>query len=77
MNTEILNLGGYEFFVYSAFLFTFLICSYLFFKTKKELKALEKLFYKDLIKISEIEAREIEEKKLNKELISTSPKFIH
>tara|TARA_B100001996_G_scaffold55977_1_gene39658 strand:+ start:224 stop:442 length:219 start_codon:yes stop_codon:yes gene_type:complete len=40
--------NGYAIFVCSAFLFTFLCCTYLFIKTKKELKKQEQLFSREL-----------------------------
>ena len=47
MNLEILILGGYGQFVWPAFIFTFVICFYLYLKTKKELQKQEKLFLKE------------------------------
>ena len=44
MALEILILGGYGQFVWPAFIFTFVICFYLYSKTKKELQKQEKLF---------------------------------
>ena len=47
MNLNLFILGGYGQFVWPAFIFTFLICFYLYLKTKKELKKQEKLFLKE------------------------------
>ena len=47
MNLELLILGGYGQFVWPAFIFTFVICFYLYLKTKKELQKQEKLFLKE------------------------------
>ena len=44
MNLSLFILGGYGQFVWPAFIFTFLICFYLYLKTKKELQKQEKLF---------------------------------
>ena len=44
MNTELLTLGGYGQFVWSAFIFTFVCCLALYLKTKKELKKQEAVF---------------------------------
>ena len=44
MNLDLFILGGYGQFVWPAFIFTFVICFYLYLKTKKELKKQEKLF---------------------------------
>ena len=47
MNLNLLILGGYGQFVWPAFIFTFVICFYLYLKTKKELQKQEKLFLKE------------------------------
>jgi len=47
MNLELLILGGYGQFVWSAFIFTFIICFALYLKTKKEFKKQEKIFLKE------------------------------
>ena len=44
MNAELLILGGYGQFVWSAFIFTFVCCLALYLKTKKELKKQEAIF---------------------------------
>ena len=44
MNLDLFILGGYGQFVWPAFIFTFVICFYLYLKTKKELLRQEKLF---------------------------------
>ena len=47
MNLDLFILGGYGQFVWPAFIFTFVICFYLYLKTKKELQKQEKLFLKE------------------------------
>ena len=47
MNLDLFILGGYGQFVWPAFIFTFVICFYLYLKTKKELQTQEKLFLKE------------------------------
>tara|TARA_B110000263_G_C15242963_1_gene480297 strand:+ start:213 stop:437 length:225 start_codon:yes stop_codon:yes gene_type:complete len=44
MDLNFLLLGGYGAFVWPAFTFTFLVCFYLYKKTKQELKEQEKVF---------------------------------
>jgi|TARA_B110000438_G_scaffold303672_1_gene366405 heme exporter protein D len=44
MITELFVLNGYGLFVWSAFIFTFVSCSTLYLKTKKELKKQEAIF---------------------------------
>ena len=73
MNIEFLVLGGYGVFVWPAFIFTFVSCSLLYLKTKKEFKRQEKMF---LIVFKQIPVRNIklaEQKKLSKEVLSGSP----
>jgi len=55
MNLDFFILGGYEKFVWTAFIFTFTICLYLFIKTKKELKEQEKIFLSKFKKLHETE----------------------
>ena len=45
MNLELFILGGYGYFIWSAFIFTFLSCFFLYLKTKKELIKQEKIFF--------------------------------
>ena len=47
MSLNLFILGGYGQFVWPAFIFTFVICFYLYLKTKKELQKQEKLFLKE------------------------------
>ena len=47
MNLSLFILGGYGQFVWPAFIFTLVICFYLYLKTKKELQTQEKLFLKE------------------------------
>ena len=44
MNLNLFILGGYGQFVWPSFIFTLVICFYLYLKTKKELLRQEKLF---------------------------------
>ena len=57
MFIEFLTMGGYGQFVWSAFIFSFVSCFYLYLKTRFELKQQEKIY---LIEFKEIEARKIE-----------------
>ena len=50
MNMELLVLGGYGLFVWSAFIFTLASCFLLYAKTKKELKEQEKKFLPSLVR---------------------------
>ena len=75
MNLEHLILGGYGQFVWPAFIFTFVSCFLLYIKTKKELKRQEKMF---LIEFKQMPITKIEvakQKKLLKEVLSSSPTY--
>ena len=45
MNLELFNLGGYGYYIWPAFVFTFVSCFFLYSKTKKELIKQEKIFF--------------------------------
>ena len=47
MNFEIFLMDGYGVYVWSSFGFTFLVCLFLYIRTKKTLKKLEKDFIKE------------------------------
>jgi|TARA_B100001964_G_scaffold918_1_gene1049 heme exporter protein D len=75
MNIEFLVLGGYGGFVWSAFIFTFVICFMFYLKTKKEFKRQEKMF---LIEFKQIPVKKTEvskQKELSKEILSGSPVY--
>ena len=48
MITNILNMGGYGPFVWSAFIFTFVFCLFLYMKVKRDLRQHEKIFLNKL-----------------------------
>ena len=75
MNLDLFILGGYGQFVWPAFVFTFVICFYLYLKTKKELKKQEKKFLIEFkqIPVSEIEITE--QKELSEKILSGSPTY--
>ena len=75
INMELLLLGGYGQFVWTAFIFTFVSCFLLYLKTKKELKIQEKMF---LIEFKQTPISKIEvdkQKKLFKEVLSSSSTY--
>ena len=71
MNVELLILGGYGQFVWSAFIFTFVSCFFLYVKTKKEFQKQEKIFLKEF---KQMQTEKIETVK-GKEALSGSPIF--
>ena len=48
MITNILNIGGYGFFVWAAFIFTFVFCLFLYIKVKNDLTQHERKFLSKL-----------------------------
>jgi len=72
MNLEIFILGGYGQFVWPAFVFTFLSCSILYIKTKKELQKQEKMFLNEYGKLHTAKIKTAEKKKIAKEVLSDS-----
>ena len=57
MFIEFLTMGGYGQFVWSAFIFSFVSCFYLYLKTRFELNQQEKIYF---MEFKETEARKIE-----------------
>ena len=62
MNMELLILGGYGQFVWSAFIFTFVSCFVLYVKTKKEFKKQEKMFLKEFKQVQTEKIETVKEK---------------
>ena len=44
MVLDLIILDGYGYFVWPAFIFSFISCAFLYFKTKKEMQKQEKIF---------------------------------
>ena len=57
MIIKLITLGGYGQFISPAFIFTFASCSYLYFKTRAELKKQEKKFLKEIKQPHTIEVK--------------------
>ena len=71
MNLELLILGGYGQFVWSAFIFTFACCFALYVKTKKEFQKQEKMFLKEFKRAQTRKIETVQEK----EALSSYPVF--
>ncbi len=69
MNLDIFLMNGYGIYVWSSFLFTFLVCLFLFLKTKKTLKKLEKDFIKEAQNLSDEQLEDIKKQKVAKEIL--------
>ena len=75
MNLSLFILGGYGQFVWPAFIFTFLICFYLYLKTKKELRRQEKLFFSEFKQLQTIKIVVNSQKENTKKVLSGNSAF--
>ena len=75
MNLNLFILGGYGQFVWPAFIFTFVICFYLYLKTKKELQKQEKLFLKEFRQSQTAEIVKKKKKENTKKVLSGNSVF--
>ena len=64
---EIINLNGYGQFVWPAFIFTFLICFFLYLRTKKEFQKQEKMYINEFKQLQTVKT-----KKATREILSGS-----
>ena len=74
MNLEILFMNGYGIYVWSSFIFTFVVCLYFYLKTKKTLKKLEKDFIKETDTLSKIELENLKKQKVVREILVSHSK---
>ena len=66
---EIFLMNGYGVYVWSSFGFTFLVCLFLYIRTKKTLKKLEKDFIKEAQNLPEEQFEDIRKQKIAKEIL--------
>ena len=69
MNFEFLIMNGFGVYVWSAFAFTFIVCLFLYIRTRKTLKKLEKDFIKEANNLSEEQFEDIKKQKIAKEIL--------
>ena len=62
-------MNGYGIYVWSSFLFTFLICLFLFLKTKKSLIKLVKDFIKETQSLSYEQLEDLKKQKVAREIL--------
>ena len=74
MNLDIILMNGYGIYVWASFLLTFLVCLFLFLKTRKTLKKLETEFKDEANKLSEEQLKILKEKKVAQEILATQHK---
>ena len=75
MNLDLFILGGYGQFVWPAFIFTLVICFYLYLKTKKELRRQEKLFLNEFKQSQTIKIVVNSQKENTKKVLSGNSAF--
>ena len=69
MNFEIFTMNGYGAYVWSSFVFTFLVCLFLYLRTRKTLRKLEKDFIKEAHNLSQEQFEDIKKQKIAKEIL--------
>ena len=74
MDLKILFMDGYGIYVWTSFIFTFVVCLYFYLKTKKTLKKLEKDFIKKTETLSKIELEDLKKQKVVREILVSHSK---
>tara|TARA_A100001011_G_scaffold362951_1_gene412467 strand:+ start:375 stop:602 length:228 start_codon:yes stop_codon:yes gene_type:complete len=69
MNFDIFLMNGHGIYVWASFLITFLICLFLFLKTQKTLKKLEKDFVEESQRLSQEQVENLKKQKIAKEIL--------
>ena len=72
MIIEFIFLNGYGMYVWPAFIFTFLSCFYLYFKTKKELQQQEGFYLNKFKRLQDIEIEVVKKKESTRKVLSGS-----
>ena len=67
-------MDGYGLYVWSAFIFTFLVCFVLFFKTKKSLNKLENDYKEEVKKLSAEQTDTLKTRKIPREILTSQSK---
>ena len=75
MMVEFISMGGYGIFVWSAFIFTFAFCLFLYLKTKKELKSQETMFSYKVKNLSAKQVKIVKKRKTTKQILVGSSDF--
>ena len=69
MNLNVFLMNGYGIYVWSSFLLTFLVCLFLFLRTRKTLKKLEKDFIKETQNLSQQQFEDLKKQRIVKEIL--------
>tara|TARA_B100000700_G_C14832983_1_gene755463 strand:+ start:539 stop:769 length:231 start_codon:yes stop_codon:yes gene_type:complete len=68
-------MGGYGIYVWSAFIFAFLVCLLLFVRTRKTLKKLEKEFNSEATKLTEGQLETLKDRKAIQQILNSQHKI--
>tara|TARA_A100000164_G_C21622189_1_gene637132 strand:- start:414 stop:644 length:231 start_codon:yes stop_codon:yes gene_type:complete len=74
MNLEIFLMDGYGIYVWSAFIFAFIVCFALYLKTKKTLTKVEIEYKEEVNKLSVQQVETLSAGKISKEILTTQVK---
>ena len=69
MNLDVFLMSGYGIYVWLSFLLTFLVCLFLFLKTRKTLKKLEEDFIKETQNLSQEKLEDLKKQKVAREIL--------
>ena len=69
MNLNIFLMNGYGIYVWLSFLLTFLVCLFLFLRTRKTLKKLEKDFVEETQNLSQQQLKDFKKQRIVKEIL--------
>ena len=72
MNMELFTLTGHGIYVWPAFIFTIFSCLFLYLKSRKELKTLEKIYLKEFNQIQTIKVQPAKKQVAKESLLSRS-----
>ncbi len=75
MIIDAIYMGGYGIYVWSAFIFAFVCCLYLYLKTKKELHKQEQIFLSKVEDLPKAKVKIAQTQRANKEILATSLKY--
>ena len=72
MDLKLFMFGEYGQFIWAAFVFTFIICVYLYIRTAKELQKQEKLFFNEFRRSQAVKIKVTKKKETTKKTLSNS-----
>ena len=76
MNINFITMDGYGLYVWSSFIFTIVVCLYVFIRTRKTLKKLEKDFKVEVENLSEEKSRDFNKSKIRREILASKSETI-